>query len=79
MRSTLDMIKSNLPSYKIQVTVIHSRAILAAVTLECRVKRVMCKTWTRTFANCVDPDQMPWNVASDQGLHCLLKLQEVKG
>ena len=25
-----------------------------------------------TLANIVDPDQMPHNVASDQGLHCLL-------
>ena len=24
-------------------------------------------------ANSVDPDQMPHSVASDQGLHCLLK------
>ena len=24
------------------------------------------------MANSVDPDQMPQNVASDQGLHCLL-------
>ena len=26
----------------------------------------------------VDPDQTPQSAASDQGLHCLLKLQEVK-
>ena len=25
-----------------------------------------------TLANIADPDQMPHNVASDQGLHCLL-------
>ena len=25
-----------------------------------------------TLANNADPDQMPHNVASDQGLHCLL-------
>ena len=31
-----------------------------------------------TLANSADPDQMLQN-ASDQGLHCLLKLQEVKG
>ena len=30
-------------------------------------------------ANSADPDQMPQNSASDQGLQCLLKLQEVKG
>ena len=32
-----------------------------------------------TLANSADPDQMPQNVASDQGQHCLLKLQELKG
>ena len=26
-----------------------------------------------TYASSVDPDQMPHNAASDQGLHCLLK------
>ena len=26
------------------------------------------------MANSVDPDQMPHTVASDQGLHCLLRL-----
>ena len=29
--------------------------------------------------NSADPDQMLQNVASDQGLHCFLKLQKVKG
>ena len=43
--------------------VIYSNAILVAVT----------------SANSADPDQMPQNVMSDQGLHCLLKIQEVKG
>ena len=28
--------------------------------------------------NSADPDQTPQNAASDQGLHSLLKLQEVK-
>ena len=45
-------------------------------------QRVICKTWTGIFgtlANSADPDQMLQNVVSDQGLHCLLKLQEVKG
>ena len=70
--------KTNRALYEIQLTVIYSRAILVAVTSECRVKRVICKTWTGTLANSVDPDQMPQNAASDQGLHCLLKLQEVK-
>ena len=26
----------------------------------------------------VDPDERPQNVVSDQGLHCLLKIQEFK-
>ena len=30
-----------------------------------------------TLANSVDPDQMPQNVASDQGLHYLLKVKEI--
>ena len=53
--------------------------IVVAVTSECRVKRIVCKTWTGTFANSADPDHTPQNAASDQGLHCLLKLQDVKG
>ena len=44
-----------------------------------RVKRVICKTWTGTFTNSIDPDQTTQNAASDQGLHCLLKSQEVMG
>ena len=52
--------------------------MLFAVTSECRVKRVIWKTWTETFANSADPDQTLQNAASDQGLHCLLKLWEVK-
>ena len=31
------------------------------------------------MAPSADPDQMPQNAASDQGLHSLLKLQEIKG
>ena len=30
----------------------------------------------QTWANSADPDQMPQYAASDQGLHCLLKLLE---
>ena len=63
---------------EIQVTVLYSHAILV-ITSECSVKKFMCKTWTRTLANSADPDQMPQNAASNQGLHFLLKLQEVKG
>ena len=58
--------------------VIYSRAILIAVASECSVKRVFCKAWTGTLANSADPDQRPQNGASDQGLCCLLKLQDVK-
>ena len=58
---------------------IHSRAILVNVTEECHIKRVIHKTWTGTLATSVDPDQTPQNAASDQDLHCLLKLQEHKG
>ena len=36
----------------------------------------MSKGILRTFANCVDPDQTPQNVESDQGHHCLLNEQE---
>ena len=72
--------KSNRALDEIQVTVIYSRAILVA--RQSAVESVFCKTWTVTFetlANNADPDQTPQKVASDQGLHCLLKLQEVKG
>ena len=65
--------------YEIQVTVIYSRTIPITVTSECSVKTVICITWTETLANSADPDQTPQNTASDQGLHRLLKLQEVKG
>ena len=69
--------KSNI-KYKIQVRVINSRAVLVAVTLQCRVKRDIYIALTVTHANSADTDQMLQNTASDQGLHCLLKLQEVK-
>ena len=65
--------------YEIQVMVIYSRAIVVIMTSDCRVKRVICKTWRGTLANSADPDQTPQNAASDQDLHCLLKLQDVKG
>ena len=49
---------------------------------ECCVKWVICKTWTGLssgiLANSADPEQMPQKAASYQGLHCLLKLQEVR-
>ena len=36
------------------------------------------KFWNRlAIANIVDPDQMPQNAASDQGLHCLPYMQRV--
>ena len=46
---------------------------------ECGVKRVICKTEAVILVNSADSDQTPQNAASDQGLHCLLKLQENKG
>ena len=59
--------------YGIQVTAIYSRAILVAMTSECRVKRVICKTWTGTLANSADPDQTP-----QKGLHYVHKLHEIR-
>ena len=44
-----------------------------------RVKTVICKTLTGKLANNADTDLTPQNAASGQGLHCLLKLQKVKG
>ena len=38
-------------------------------------------TWKHikgSLANSADPDQMPPNVASDQGLHCLLTRFSIK-
>ena len=46
-----------------------SHASFVTVTSEYRVKRAIRKTWTGTLANSAD---------ADQGLYCLLKLQEVK-
>ena len=43
---------------------------------KCSIEKVICKTWTGTLANSADPDQTPQNVASDQCLHFLFKLQE---
>ena len=50
--------------YEIQETVIYSRAIFVAVKTECRVKMIICKTWTGTLANSADPDQ-----TSSLGVH----------
>ena len=58
--------------------VIYSHAVLVAMTSESSVKRVICKTWTGKLANSADQDQVPQNTASDQGLHYLLKLQDIK-
>ena len=71
--------KSNRALDEIQVMVICSRTILVAVTV---VLIATCKTWTGSFAtlvNSADPDLTAQNAASDHGLHCLLKSQEVKG
>ena len=62
-----------------QNAVIYSHTTLVAVTSECCIKRIICKTWTGpsagTLANSADPDQMLQNSVSDQGLHCLLKVK----
>ena len=57
---------------------VYSRAILATVTSEYRVKRFVCKTLTGTLANSAEPDQTPQTAVSEQGLHRLHKLQDVK-
>ena len=64
--------------YEIHTIVICSHAIFVAVTSECPITRVICKTLSGTLSNSADPDQMQQNAASDQDLHCLLKLQEAK-
>ena len=48
------------------------------MTSECRVTRVIRRTWIETLANSGALDQTPQNAASDPGLHGLLNLQEVK-
>ena len=73
----IDQLNQTVRLFEIRVTAIFYRGILVAVTSECRVKMVICKTWTGTLKNNADTDQTPQNAASDQGLHCLLKLQEV--
>ena len=42
------------------------------------MKRVISKTCTGILVNSADPDQTPQNAASDQGLHGLLKLKELR-
>ena len=74
----IDQLNQTACLYEIQVTVIYSRAILVTEATDRRVKRVICKTWTRTLANSAEPVQMPQDAAFDRGLHFLLKLQEVK-
>ena len=37
---------------------------------------VVGRPLNRELANSADPDQMPQNVASDQGLHCLQIVQQ---
>ena len=67
---------SNRALDEIQVTFIYSRAILVAVTSECSVKRVICKTRTGTLSISADPDQKLRNASFD--LQYLHKLIEVK-
>ena len=73
----IDQCNQTAHLYEIQITVIYSRATVA-VTSGFHVMRVICKTWTGIFANSTYSDQTSLNAASDQGLHGLLKLQEVK-
>ena len=40
-------------------------------------QKVISGFYAGVLENSADPDQTPQN-ASDQGLHCLLKLQEIK-
>ena len=65
--------------YEIQVTIIFNRAILVALTSECRIKRVICQTWTGILTNSAAAAQTPQNAGSELSLHCMFKLQEVKG
>ena len=48
------------------------------MTSDCRVKRVICKTWTGTLTNSANPDQTPQYAASDQGMHCLLNNRKLR-
>ena len=66
----IDQWKQTARLYEIQVKFIFSHTILVAVLSECRVKGYLYNlNW----------DIGKQNAASDQGLHCFLKLQEVKG
>ena len=49
--------KSNRAFVRNPGNVFYSRATLVTVTSECRVKRVICKTWSWTLANNIDLDQ----------------------
>ena len=64
--------KSNRVVDEIQVRIIYSCAILVTVKSE------WVKTWTGTLANSADLDQTQRSAVSDQGLHCLLPIQEGK-
>ena len=56
---------------------------LTLIGYTCAINTILfCKTWTEIFgtlANNADPAQAPRNAASDQTLHWLLKLEELKG
>ena len=46
------------------------------MTSECLVKKVICTTGSGTLVNSADHAHTPQNAASDQDLHCLLKVQD---
>ena len=79
--------KSNRAFVRTSGYVIYSRAVLVKVTSNSVQRGVFVKPGlggvlvhcTCTLTNSVNPGQTPQNAASDQGLHCLLKLQEYKG
>ena len=49
----------------------------SAASQETLVYHIYANCYERqAWANSVDPDQMPQNVASDQGLHCLPFIQQ---
>ena len=58
--------------------VIYNTAMLVTAISECRVKKVISRTWTGTLANSADPHQTPQNTASDQGRQCLIKYKKLR-
>ena len=63
-------------SMKIRNEILFCR--LLSLWRQSSVKRGLSEIWTRILENSADLDQTPHNTTSEQGLHCLFKLQEVK-